>query len=118
MRRALFMSLCVVGVGCVTARTYRLDPEVRPARAPESVVVFEQAPEQPYTVIARVESQTNTVFDSFDDLRVKIRDRAAQLGGDAHDRDDPFREEEAGRRSHRLPVIEVLRATAAAGCDS
>jgi hypothetical protein len=83
MRRALFMSLCIVGVGCVTARTYRLDPEVRPARAPESVVVFEQAPEQPYTVIARVESQTNTVFDSFDDLRVKIRDQAAQLGGDA-----------------------------------
>jgi hypothetical protein len=46
-------------------------------------VVFEGAPEQPYTVIARIESQTGTVFQSFDDLRTKIIDRAAQLGGEA-----------------------------------
>jgi len=83
MRRALFMSLCVVAVGCVTSRTHLLDRDVRPARAPASVVVFEAAPGQPYTVIARVESQTVAVFESFEDLRAELRGRAAQLGGDA-----------------------------------
>lgn len=61
MRRARFMSLCVVAVGCVTSRTHRLDPDVRPGRAPASVVVLESAPEQPYTVIARIESQTGMI---------------------------------------------------------
>jgi hypothetical protein len=83
MRRALFISLCVVGVGCVTSQTLRLDPDVRPPRAPESVLVFEKAPEQPYAVIARVESQANVVFRGFDDLRAEIVDQAAQLGADA-----------------------------------
>ena len=57
--------------------------DVRPARAPVSVLVFENAPEQPYAVIARVESQANAVFKSFDDVRAEIVDQAAQLGGDA-----------------------------------
>lgn len=83
MRRALCTSLCVMAAGCVTAQTHRLDPELRPARAPESVVVLEETPGQPYTVIARVESRTNAVFESFDDLRAKMRDQAARLGGDA-----------------------------------
>jgi hypothetical protein len=83
MRRALFMCLCLVAVGCVTSKTLRLDPDVRPARAPESVLVFEKAPEQPYAVIARVESQANVVFKGFDDLRAEIVGQAAQLGGDA-----------------------------------
>jgi hypothetical protein len=50
----------------------RLDQDVRPARAPDSIVVLEEAPEQPYTVIARI-----------DDLRAKIVDEAAQVGGEA-----------------------------------
>ena len=83
MGRALFMSVCVVAAGCVTSHMQRLDPDVRPARAPDSIVVFEEAPEQAYTVIARIESQTDTVFKSFDDLRAKIVDQAAELGGEA-----------------------------------
>jgi len=61
----------------------RLEPDVRPARAPESVVVLDQAPARPYTVIARVQSTADNVFKGFDDLRAKIVDQAAQLGGDA-----------------------------------
>ena len=83
MRRALFMCLCVFGAGCVTSQTLRLDPDVRPARAPGSVLVFEKAPEQPFAVIARVESQANAVFKGFEDLRAEIVEQAAQLGGDA-----------------------------------
>jgi hypothetical protein len=83
MRRALFTSVCLVALGCVTSKTLRTDPAVRPARAPESVLVFEKAPEQPYAVIARVESQANVVFKSFDDLRAEIVGQAAQLGADA-----------------------------------
>jgi hypothetical protein len=83
MRRTLFMSLCVFAVGCVTSQTHRVDPTVRPARAPSSVAVLEEAPERPYTVIARVESHTDTVFKSFKDLRAEIIGRAARLGGDA-----------------------------------
>jgi hypothetical protein len=67
----------------VTSHLQRLDPNIRPARAPDSVVVYEQAPEQPYTVLARVDSRADDVFTSFDDLRVRIIDQAAQLGGEA-----------------------------------
>ncbi|MGD8897080.1 MAG: hypothetical protein PVJ73_13670 [Acidobacteriota bacterium] len=83
MRRALFVCMCVVAAGCVTAQTQRLDSDVRPARAPESVVVFEEAPERPYTTIARVESRADNVFKDYGDLRAKIVDEAAQLGGEA-----------------------------------
>jgi hypothetical protein len=83
MRRALFVSLSVLAVGCVTSQTYRLDQNVRPVRAPSSVAVLEEAPEGPYTVVARVESHTDTVFKGFKDLRAEIVDRAAQLGADA-----------------------------------
>jgi hypothetical protein len=47
------------------------------------VAVLEEAPEGPYTVVARVESHTDTVFKGFKDLRAEIVDRAAQLGADA-----------------------------------
>lgn len=83
MRRVLILIACAVAAGCVTARFQRLDPQVRPARAPDSVAVLEQAPPQPYTVIARIESSTETVFKGFDDLRAKLVGQAAQLGGDA-----------------------------------
>jgi hypothetical protein len=46
-------------------------------------VVLEEAPDKPYTVIARVESKTDAVFESFDDLRTEIVDQAAELGGEA-----------------------------------
>ena len=83
MRRALFVSLCVVVTGCVTSQTQRLDSVVRPARAPESIVVLEEAPDRPYTVIARVESKADSVFKGFDDLRAEIVGQAADLGGEA-----------------------------------
>ena len=54
----------------MTSQTLRLDQAVRPARAPESVLVLEKAPEQPYSVIARVESKAGNVFKDFDDLRL------------------------------------------------
>jgi hypothetical protein len=83
MRRALIASVCIVAAGCVTSHMQRLDPDTRPARAPDSVAVFEQAPEQAYTVIARIELRSNTVFKGFDDLRTQIIDQAAGLGGEA-----------------------------------
>jgi hypothetical protein len=46
-------------------------------------VVFEEAPDRPYAVIARVESKTNAVFEGYDDLRAEIVDQAARLGGEA-----------------------------------
>lgn len=83
MRRTLLISLCIAAAGCATSHLQRLDSAVRPERAPESILVFERAPEQPYTVIARIESQAGTVLESFDDLRAKIIAEAAHLGGEA-----------------------------------
>jgi len=83
MRRAIIASACIVTAGCVTSHMQRLDPEVRPPRAPESIVVLDQAPDQPYMVIARVESKTDAVFKGFDDLRAKVIDQASRLGGEA-----------------------------------
>lgn len=83
MRRALFVSACVVAAGCVTSHMQRLDPDVRPARAPDSIVVLEEAPDKPYTVIARIETKADAVFKSYDDLRAKLVDEAAQVGGEA-----------------------------------
>jgi len=83
MARTLLMVLCVVAGGCVTSQVQRLDSGVRPERARDSIAVLQKAPEQPFTVIARIETQTGTVFQSFDDLRAKIVDQAAQLGGEA-----------------------------------
>jgi len=83
MGRTLLVSLCVVASGCVTSHVQRLDANVRPEQASDSIVVLEEAPEQSYTVIARIESQTGNVFESFGDLRAKIIDQAARLGGEA-----------------------------------
>jgi len=83
MRRAIVVCLCVVAAGCVTSHLQRLDPTVRPARTPDSVAILEGAPDQSYTVIARIQSQTDTVFKGYGDLRAKIVDQAAQLGGEA-----------------------------------
>jgi hypothetical protein len=79
----LFVPLCIAATGCATASLQRFEPEVRPARAPETIVVFEEAPARPYTVIARVDSRMGAVFQDFNDLRAKIIDQAARLGGDA-----------------------------------
>jgi hypothetical protein len=52
---------------------------------PGSVARFSllEKPQQPYTVIAVIESNSETVFDSFDDLRKEMIAEAARLGGEA-----------------------------------
>jgi len=83
MKTPMIVAACVLGAGCVTSQMQRLDPETRPARAPETVAVLDRVPDQPHRVIARLALRAESVFTSFDDLRVKIVGQAAQLGGDA-----------------------------------
>ena len=83
MRQWLRVSICTLAVGCINTNVQRLDHAVRPARSPESVTVLLEKPQQPYTVIAIIESNAETVFDSFDDLRSEMVAKAAQLGGEA-----------------------------------
>jgi hypothetical protein len=47
------------------------------------VEVLATEPEEPYTVIAVVESQTDALFRGFDDLRSRMVAEAAELGGQA-----------------------------------
>ena len=83
MVRVLLMSLCLLAVSCVTSQVRRLDPNFRPARTPDSILVYDAEPEQSYGVIGRIKSQTGNVFESFDDLHTDIIKQAALLGGDA-----------------------------------
>jgi hypothetical protein len=83
MTLALRVSLLLLAVGCVRADVRRLDQVVRPARSPDSIAVLLEEPQQPYSVIATIESTGETVFDSFNDLRRKMIAEAAQIGGDA-----------------------------------
>ena len=83
MRKWLGVSLCFLIVGCINTTVHRLDHAVRPARSPDSVTVFLERPQQSYTVIAVIESNTQTIFDSFDDLRREMIAEAAKLGGEA-----------------------------------
>jgi lipopolysaccharide export system protein LptA len=83
MRRWLRVSICIFAVGCINTNLQRLDEAVRPARSPESVTVLLEKPQEPYTVIAVIESNGETVFDSFDDLRKEMIAEAAKLGGEA-----------------------------------
>lgn len=83
MRRALGLSICVLAVGCIRADVQRLDTVVRPARPDDSITVLEEGPDQPYAVIATIESRGETIFDSFADLRRRMVTEAARLGGDA-----------------------------------
>jgi len=75
--------VCVLAAGCVTAKVHRLDQDVRPARPPDAIETLAEAPDRPYAVIARIESKSDAVFDSFDDLRTRMIAEAAELGGDA-----------------------------------
>ena len=86
MRQWLGVSACslaIIAVGCINTSVQQLDQSVRPARSPDSVAVLLEAPQQPYTVIAVIKSNTETVFDSFDDLREEMIAEAAKLGGEA-----------------------------------
>jgi hypothetical protein len=83
MRAWISVCLCLLAAACVSTNVRQLDHALRPARAPDSVSVLAEAPQQPYTVIAVIESRGESVFDSFEDLRMALRTEAAALGGDA-----------------------------------
>jgi hypothetical protein len=47
------------------------------------VQILHDQPQRAYTVIALIESNGKSVFDSFDDLRQELVVEAAKLGGEA-----------------------------------
>jgi len=83
MRQWLGFSLCILVGGCINTSVQHLDDAVRQGRSPDSVTVLLEKPQRPYNVIAVVEANAKTVFDSFDDLREAMVAEAAKLGGDA-----------------------------------
>ena len=83
MRQWFGVFVCIFVIGCISTSVERLDDEVRPARSPDSVTVLLEEPRQPYTVIAVIESNSETIFDSFDDIRKEMIAEAARLGGEA-----------------------------------
>jgi len=76
-------ALAFLATGCVTAEVLQMDQVVRPERSPNSIVVFREEPQRPYTVIATIDTRGETVFDGSDDLRRRLIIEAAQIGGDA-----------------------------------
>ena len=83
MRPWLRVSICIFAIGCVSTNVQRLDQTARRARSLDSVAVLIEKPQRPYTVIAAIESEAKSVFDSFDDLRKEMIAKAAKLGGEA-----------------------------------
>lgn len=83
MRLALRLALCLLAVGCVKVKVQQWDEIERPIREPESISVLLAEPEEPYTVIALIESSFDGALKGFDDLREELIFEAAQLGGDA-----------------------------------
>jgi len=83
MGRFVAAFLGLLAAGCVSASVHRLDQDIRPPQPPDAIEVLEETPEEPYTVIAHIECQTDAVFHDVDDLHRKLIDEAAELGGDA-----------------------------------
>jgi len=83
MRRVLVALLSILVAGCVSANVHRMDQTIRAPRPLEAVQVLDEPPDQPYTVIAHIESRAKAVFDSYEDLRARMIREAAELGGHA-----------------------------------
>jgi hypothetical protein len=83
MKAKFVIPLLLLVAGCVRADVQRLDQVPRPERSPDSIQVLLEKPDRPYTVIAVVESKSDVVFKNFDDLRSRMIEEAAKLGGDA-----------------------------------
>jgi hypothetical protein len=82
MKSALHIAACLVVVGCVKVRVQKADQIVRPPRSSAAVEVFVSEPERPHIVIARLESSFDGALKGFDDLRLAMIAKAAELGGD------------------------------------
>lgn len=83
MRWWLLAITYLLASGCLSTRVeFRGDVD-RPVRPPESVRVLIERPEQPYSVIAVVESSTRSVLTCHNDLLIDVMAKAAGLGGDA-----------------------------------
>ncbi len=83
MKSALRIAVCLIAVGCVKVKVQPMDEVVRTARSPDEVEVLVAEPEQPYMVIAKIESSFDGAIKGFDDLRREMIAKAAELGGDA-----------------------------------
>ena len=83
MGRAAVALLSILAAGCVSASVERFDEALRSPRPPDTIAVLEEAPQQPYTVIAHIESRTDGVLTECEDLRARLIDEAARLGGHA-----------------------------------
>ena len=83
MRPPLLVLACLLSFACINTSVQQLDQALRPAQPTEAVVVLTEEPDQPYTVIAVIQSRSSAVFDSFDDLRREMIAEAASLGGHA-----------------------------------
>ena len=67
MRLALRLAICLLAVGCVKVKVQQWDAIERPIREPESISVLLAEPEEPYTVIAVIESSFEGALKGFDD---------------------------------------------------
>jgi hypothetical protein len=83
MRPALRIFICLLVVGCVKVNVQQWDEVERPTRSIDAIEVLLVQPDQPYTVIAVVESSFEGALKGFDDLRREMIAKAAELGGDA-----------------------------------
>ena len=83
MRSMLAASIVLLAAGCVRADVMRLDQAPRPERSPDAIQLLLEKPDRPYTVIAVVEAKAGAIFKDFDDLRSRMIEEAAKLGGDA-----------------------------------
>ena len=83
MRQWLAATVCALALGCINTSVQTLDHYIRAARSPDSVAVLLEKPNEAYTVIAVIEANGKTVFDSFEDLRNEMVAEAAKVGGEA-----------------------------------
>lgn len=83
MKSMLAVSIVLLAAGCVRTQVERLDQVPRPERSPDAIQLLLEKPDRSYTVIAVVELRTDAIFKDFDDLRSRMIEEAAKLGGDA-----------------------------------
>jgi len=83
MRRRVTMVASLFALGCATSEVLRLDQVTRPARTPEAVQFFLEAPDSAYVAIALIEVSDDGWGLSLETLRQRLASEAARLGGDA-----------------------------------